>query len=139
MRVTLLILLIFGLIFLPSLPALAQDRHDNHGHAGAHNQAAPPSKPGVKTPEPNISTPDSGIFEGYGVVKSLSLDNLTLEISHDPIPALGWDAMTMNFPVLEVSLFEGVKVGDKVRFDLEAELTKDGSGSAYYIVDLEVQ
>jgi Cu/Ag efflux protein CusF len=108
--------LIFGLENM----ALAQ-HHQNHG-----------TSPNTSS---LLSTPL--IFEAYGVVKSIDLMKLAIVIDHEPIPALNWDSMVMPFQVSDPRLFEFVKVGDRVRFDLEVSLENNIPGH-YAIVDLEV-
>jgi Cu(I)/Ag(I) efflux system membrane fusion protein len=41
-----------------------------------------------------------------------------LEMRHEPIPAIEWPAMTMPFDVADKALLNGLKVGQKVDFDL---------------------
>lgn len=55
---------------------------------------------------------------GTGVVKAVDLKAGTITIAHDPIPSIGWPAMTMTFPVAEPSLLNGVKAGSTVSFDV---------------------
>ncbi|MDR0634849.1 MAG: copper-binding protein, partial [Azoarcus sp.] len=62
----------FTLVLAP--PALAQHDHDHH--APARMQTAP-------------------IASGQGVVKKIDPAKQRLTLQHDPIPALGWPAMTM--------------------------------------------
>jgi Cu/Ag efflux protein CusF len=77
--------------------------------------------------------PISGVFEGYGTIKSVDTEKLSLVMDHGPIPAIGWGPMVMGFKVKDKSLLEGLAAGDKVRFDLQVD-----SGD-YYIVDMEAQ
>lgn len=51
-------------------------------------------------------------YQGTGVVEALQNDSVTL--SHGPIPALKWGAMTMDFALKTAQ--PGVKPGDKVQF-----------------------
>jgi Cu(I)/Ag(I) efflux system membrane fusion protein len=44
-------------------------------------------------------------------------DQVTL--SHEPVPAIGWPAMTMTFKLDSPGLAAGVKVGDQVAFGFE--------------------
>ncbi|WP_035052176.1 efflux RND transporter periplasmic adaptor subunit [Andreprevotia chitinilytica] len=54
--------------------------------------------------------------QGVGVVKAVAGDQITL--AHEPIPSLGWPAMTMAFGLTNPALSKGLKPGDKVRFSL---------------------
>jgi Cu(I)/Ag(I) efflux system periplasmic protein CusF len=38
-------------------------------------------------------------------------------LKHQPIPALGWPSMTMDFKATPPSLLDGLKVGQKIAFD----------------------
>lgn len=53
-------------------------------------------------------------YVGIGKVESITASDIT--ISHHPIPAIGWGAMTMTFKLTDVKLGAGVKVGDQVNF-----------------------
>ena len=56
--------------------------------------------------------------QGTGVVKAVDAKAGTVTISHEPIKALGWPAMTMPFKVASPALLEKVAVGRKVQFTL---------------------
>ncbi|MCC7463106.1 MAG: copper-binding protein [Gammaproteobacteria bacterium] len=55
---------------------------------------------------------------GTGVVKAVDARAGALVIAHDPIPALGWPAMTMPFKVSDPKLLDPAVAGKKVRFTL---------------------
>ena len=57
------------------------------------------------------------IFETKGKVEAHSGNHITF--SHDPAPAIGWPAMTMEFALKSPDLAKGLKVGDTVRFGFE--------------------
>ncbi len=65
-------------------------------------------------------------LQGTGVVEQLSAEALTL--SHQPIPALKWPAMTMDFMKPAPGAFPGIKVGQRVDFTFHR--TEDG-----YVLD----
>lgn len=52
--------------------------------------------------------------EAAGRIEKLAPGGVTL--SHEPIPSLGWPAMTMMFRVEDPGLVRGLKVGDRVTF-----------------------
>lgn len=54
-------------------------------------------------------------FSGQGKVESVDADSITL--SHGPIPALKWPAMTMGFGKADPKAFADVKPGDTVHFE----------------------
>ena len=56
---------------------------------------------------------------GTGVVRSIDRVNGKVQLTHDPIDALGWPKMTMSFRLKDSALADQVKEGDKVDFSLE--------------------
>lgn len=54
--------------------------------------------------------------EGRGAIRSIDTNGPAITLSHEPIAALGWPAMTMRFPVREASTLRGRKAGERVRF-----------------------
>jgi Cu(I)/Ag(I) efflux system membrane fusion protein len=65
-------------------------------------------------PQEKAAVTASPIYEGTAVVKEIADDAITL--SHQPIPALKWGAMTMDFALKSAADAQGVKVGDSVMF-----------------------
>ena len=61
-------------------------------------------------------------IEGTGIVRGVMADHGMLTLEHDPIEALGWPAMTMDFTVAKGVDIRGLKDGDRIRFTLK----KDG-------------
>jgi len=59
-----------------------------------------------------------------GVVRQVKPEAGKVKISHEPIAALGWPAMTMDFRVKDKAILEGIGAGDKVTF----QLGKDARG-----------
>ena len=54
-----------------------------------------------------------------GTVKSIDAAADKMVIDHDPIDALKWPRMTMDFRLADQMLANKVKAGDKVKFDLQ--------------------
>jgi Cu(I)/Ag(I) efflux system protein CusF len=54
---------------------------------------------------------------GVGVIKAIDAKAGTLTIQHQPIPAVGWPAMTMTFKAKPPALLKGLKVGEAIGFD----------------------
>lgn len=54
------------------------------------------------------------MYQAQGTVEAISANEVT--ISHSPVPALGWGAMTMPFKLADRMLVQGIKVGDTVSF-----------------------
>lgn len=63
-------------------------------------------------------------FMAQGKINSVNPDAGTVNITHGPIKALAWPGMTMNFPVQDKSMLNGLKAGEIVDFDL----AKDSAG-----------
>lgn len=57
------------------------------------------------------------VHETTGRIENLGRDGLTL--SHEPVPALHWPAMTMLFRVDDPALLRGFKAGDRVVFSFD--------------------
>jgi Cu(I)/Ag(I) efflux system membrane fusion protein len=64
-------------------------------------------------PAPAATAP----YQSVGRVEQIGPDKVTL--SHQPVPALNWPAMTMTFRLGEPKLARGVKAGDRVAFAFE--------------------
>lgn len=73
-----------------------------------------------------------GAAEGMGVIHSVSKLNRTVNLTHEPIPALKWPEMTMDLPVAKSVDISGLKSGDKVKFSLEL-----GADKKYIITHIE--
>ncbi|HEY4351520.1 MAG TPA: efflux RND transporter periplasmic adaptor subunit [Paraburkholderia sp.] len=68
-------------------------------------------------PVPGASAPAAAAGQTYettGKVEQITPTGMTF--SHQPVPALGWPAMTMSFSKPTADAFAGVKVGDAVHF-----------------------
>lgn len=88
--------------------ALAVEAKDDHGaaHAGEATTVA-----------------------ATGTVKSVDLTKGKLVIDHEPIPALHWPRMVMDFQLADPAMAKEVKVGDKVQFEME-----EGKKGSYMII-----
>lgn len=67
-----------------------------------------------------------------GTVKSVDAAAGKLVIAHDPIPALQWPAMVMDFRLADKAMAGKVKAGDKVKFTLAP-----GDKSSYTVTTIE--
>jgi Cu(I)/Ag(I) efflux system membrane fusion protein len=79
------------------------------------------SEANLKSVLPKLSSaPVSGVtpqptkYRGTGVVESVSSEGITF--SHEPIPTLGWGAMTMEFGKAKPSDFTDIKQGQRATF-----------------------
>jgi Cu(I)/Ag(I) efflux system membrane fusion protein len=78
-------------------------------------QARPIGGASMPSPTPRSAKPEAGaLAQTTGHIETLTGDSVT--ISHQPVPAIGWPAMTMTFRVEKPSLLKGLKKGDHVSF-----------------------
>jgi Cu(I)/Ag(I) efflux system membrane fusion protein len=57
------------------------------------------------------------LYETVGKIEQISAGSVTL--THEPVPAIGWPAMTMTFQLADPALWRGFKTGDQVRFGFD--------------------
>jgi len=62
-------------------------------------------------------------YEGTGLIKEVNAKAGKILIAHEPIALLHWPAMTM-WLTLQAPLPYGIKVGDRVHFELEQTHSK---------------
>lgn len=101
---------------LATVPALAmeKDKRGSHGHEA------------MKTPT------DTNEAVAVGVVNSINEDTRAVNITHEPVEALGWPTMTMDMPVTRRVDLATVKTGEKVHFKL-----KKGRDKKFRIIGIE--
>lgn len=58
-------------------------------------------------------------MQATGKINSVDAEKHTVNITHDPIKALGWPKMKMEFPVEQGVDLSGVQAGDAVTFTLK--------------------
>ncbi len=76
------------------------------GHGGGgHGAAGPP-----------VAQADGAPASGVGTLNGVNPERRTVSISHEPIPGLGWPAMTMDLPVAPSVDLTIVGPGSRVRF-----------------------
>lgn len=61
--------------------------------------------------------PAPQLAETVGRIEAIGAGSVTL--SHEPVPAVGWPAMTMAFRVADPALVRGYRTGDRVRFGFD--------------------
>ena len=86
-----------------------------------HDHAATPA---TSTTNPTIAA--------TGTVKSVDAAKGKLVIDHNPIPALNWPRMVMDFQLADKAMAGQVKAGDQVQFEM-----KEGEKGAYLITTIE--
>ena len=58
---------------------------------------------------------------GTGTVNSVDPAQHKVNLSHNPIPEIGWPAMTMEFPVAPAIDLSAIKPGTRVNFTIEPQ------------------
>ena len=58
---------------------------------------------------------------GTGTVNSVDPAQHKVNLSHNPIPEIGWPAMTMEFPVAQTVDLKAIKPGTRVNFTIEQQ------------------
>ena len=58
---------------------------------------------------------------GTGTVNSVDPAQHKVNLSHNPIPEIGWPAMTMDFPVAPAIDLTAIKPGTRVNFTIEQQ------------------
>ena len=96
---------------LPSGVQMAYGGHNQEAQ-GSHNQAA-------QGGHNQLAHAGHNDVHGAGTVNSVDPAGHKLQISHDPIPTIGWPAMTMEFPVAPSVDLRSVKPGMRVNFTIE--------------------
>lgn len=59
-----------------------------------------------------------------GVLNSIDLANLKINLTHGPVKSLGWPGMTMNFSIKDAAILKGIQPGQKVVFEIVKEAPK---------------
>ncbi len=72
---------------------------------------------GTVSAAPTKPTPAAKLYETTGKIEQITASSVTL--SHEPVPALGWPAMTMTFALPNAGIARGFKIGDRVRFGFD--------------------
>ncbi len=93
--------------------------HAQHGSMTGAPQAARPG--GSDAAQGAVAT---------GTVQKVDATGRTLGLAHGPIPAIGWPAMTMDFPVAAGVNMSGLAPGRQVGFTLAP---RPGASGSYII------
>ncbi len=72
---------------------------------------------GAATAAPVRPAPAAAFYETVGKIEQITASSVT--ISHEPVPAIGWPAMTMTFAIPDTGLARGLKTGSRIRFDFD--------------------
>jgi Cu(I)/Ag(I) efflux system periplasmic protein CusF len=92
----------------PRAPALAM--------RGADPAAAPPHSGDMQ-----MAHSGRNDAHGTGTVNSVDPAQHKVNLSHQPIPEIGWPAMTMEFPVAPSIDLKSIKPGTRVNFTIEPQ------------------
>jgi Cu(I)/Ag(I) efflux system protein CusF len=77
--------------------------------------------PDMKLDKPaGTATEIQGTHHTIGVVKAVDAAKGTITLSHEPVPAIQWPAMTMPYKANR-ALITSVKTGDRVIFEFVAK------------------
>ena len=68
---------------------------------------------------------------GIGVIHSIDTANRMINLTHEPMPELGWPIMTMDLPATKRVDLSDLKAGDEVNFKL-----KLGRDKRYRIIEI---
>lgn len=104
---------------LTAAPALAQDGGVSHdGHMMDQGQM----DHGQMDHGAMDHGAHAGMMEGVHAKAEIhSIDGDTVNLTHEPIPEIGWPGMTMDMKLLEGAEVDDVKPGDKVVIMLEQD------------------
>ena len=86
-------------------------------------QAATPVGDVVPRPSGEMQMAHEGHNDahGTGMVNSVDQAQHKVNLSHQPIPEIGWPAMTMEFPVAPSIDLKAIKPGTRVNFTIEQQ------------------
>ena len=90
------------------------------------------SESSVRASLQRLSKPPEPEIWAEGVINSIEGGSRTLNVTHEPIPALSWPAMTMDFPVAKGVKLDGLKPDGKARFRI-----REGEDGRYVIDAIE--
>lgn len=91
---------------------------DHHKMSKMHGDATMGSTQGGQHDQQDVA---ADMVQATGKINSIDIAKGTINITHDPVEALGWPKMTMGFPVEERVDLSSLKAGDTVSFALKAK------------------
>jgi len=71
----------------------------------------------AQAPAPQVA--QAAHVQGTGTVKSIDAAGHKVNLAHNPIPAIGWPAMTMDFAVAPSVDLKALKLGARVTFTMQ--------------------
>lgn len=108
--------------------ALASDTKGSHSGAKGSHSGAKGSHSGheMKAVEGNKEA------VAVGIINSVDADGGKINITHEPVPALGWPKMTMDLPVTRRVDLSSIKAGSSVSITL-----KQGRDKQFRVMAIE--
>ena len=98
-------------------PVIASAQPELPAHAiHAEAQAAPQQHSGIQ-----MAHAGHNDAHGTGTVNSVDPAQHKVNLSHNPIPEIGWPAMTMEFPVAPSIDLTVIRPGTRVNFTIEQQ------------------
>ena len=79
----------------------------------------------------HAATPGATEAAGVGVINAIDATKNQVNVTHEPMPDLGWPTMTMDLPVTSAVDLGTIKPGDKVSFRV-----KLGRDKTYRIMEI---
>lgn len=133
MTITLLFRIAALSVALITAPAIASDdtaRGSNSGEArGSHDGEARGSHSGDHSA---MAAPASGQAVAEGVVNTIDMDTGVINVTHEPVEALGWPQMTMDLPTTRRVDLSSIQVGQPVSITL-----KQGRDKQFRVIAIE--
>lgn len=87
---------------------------------------SPPAAQDAAKSDASMDMPQSaaptqvGPIVGVGTVTAVDATAGTVSLDHEPIAAISWPAMSMQFRVEDPADLQGIAVGDRVSFELKS-------------------
>ena len=101
-----------GIDMSGGMAGMGQGPMPGNSHAHGEDAAMPGMQMAKATPA------DAGQASAIGTVKSVNSVKHSLKLVHQPIKALGWPSMTMEFTVAPSVRLSAIKPGDRIQFML---------------------
>lgn len=123
----------YGTPRAPAAPEHASMPGMDHGSHAAPQPAATNANhagmPGMgQSTAGTVQVAQAAHVEASGTVNSIDAAGHKVNLSHNPIPAIGWPAMTMDFSVAPSVNLTSIKPGSRVTFMMER------SGDGMYVI-----
>ena len=83
-----------------------------HAHGGGAADAKGTAQPATVQPKPAVVG-----HQAEGTLDAVDNKGGRVTITHDPIKTLGWPGMTMDFPLANSALVQGIKPGTAIIFE----------------------